>query len=145
MDPACSGNEKSGGGENGVSVVIDMDLPPEPSSARKARESLERLAGGVPYHKLEDARLAVSEIVTNSLRHANLSPEDGRVSLHVEVADGLLGGKVCDTGRGFEVRDAPSPGGFLGGGWGLYLVDAVSVRWGVERNGMFCVWFEIEV
>lgn len=128
-----------------MSVRVEMDLLPDPESARKARDSLGKLAGVVPSQKLDDARLAVSEIVTNSLRHADLSPENGLITLRVEVSGGLLGGEVCDTGKGFDLPLVESPKDFLGGGWGLYLVDAVCARWGVERLDKFCVWFEIEV
>ncbi len=120
-----------------------MDLPPVPESAQKARDSLERFAEVVPSHKLDDARLAVSEIITNSIRHANLSPENGRIHIHIEVESGLLSGEICDTGDGFDLPPPPTPGAFEGG-WGLYLVDAVCERWGVEKGKMFCVWFEIQ-
>jgi anti-sigma regulatory factor (Ser/Thr protein kinase) len=125
-------------------VSVHREFRPEPVSAQAARDSLEKLASVIPSHKLEDARLAVSELVTNSLRHAKLSPEDGRICLRVEAAEGLLKGEVCDTGLGFELPAKTPPDGFLEGGWGLYLVDTVCERWGVEKTEVFCVWFEIE-
>jgi hypothetical protein len=30
------------------------------------------------------------------------------------------------------------------GGWGLRLVEALALRWGVERSGDTVVWFEVE-
>lgn len=134
-----------GGGRRALGIKVCMDLPPEPESAKKARDSLGRFAASIPSHKLDGARLAVSEIVTNSLRHAKLSTKDDKISLHIEAADGILGGEVCDTGNGFEPPPEASPGDFLEGGWGLYLVDTVCERWGVKKGEMFCVWFEIKL
>ena len=50
--------------------------------------------------------------------------------------------RVCDTGEGFQVsRPSRRPPG--AGGYGLVLLERLSDRWGVNRNGGFCVWFEV--
>ena len=36
----------------------------------------------------------------------------------------------------------PSNGG--SGGYGLVLLDRLSDRWGVQREGAFSVWFEVQ-
>ena len=55
---------------------IDVKLAPEPEVVTTARHALDRLANLLPSEKLEDVRLVVSELVTNSIRHAGLSPDD---------------------------------------------------------------------
>ena len=55
---------------------IDVELAPEPEVVTTARHTLDRLANLLPSEKLEDVRLVVSELVTNSIRHAGLSPDD---------------------------------------------------------------------
>lgn len=121
---------------------IDLRLAPEPEAVLTARHALDRLADLLPPAKLEDVRLVVSELVTNSIRHAGLSPNE-RISLKVEASTESVRGKVCDPGPGFEAPSEPRPRPDLRGGWGLPIVDRVSDRWGVKRDGLMCVWFEI--
>ena len=122
---------------------IDLRLAPEPESAQAARHALDRLADLLPPEKLENVRLVVNELVTNSILHAGLSPND-RISLTVMVSAGSVRGRVCDPGPGFEVPSEPSPRSDLRGGWGLPIVETISDRWGVEQNSHACVWFEID-
>jgi anti-sigma regulatory factor (Ser/Thr protein kinase) len=122
---------------------IDVRLAPEPAVVTTARHALDRLADVLPHEKLEDARLVVSELVTNSVLHAGLSPDD-QISLTVVVSAGSVRGRVCDPGPGFKVPSEPCPRSDLRGGWGLPIVETISNRWGVERNRHTCVWFEID-
>ena len=85
----------------------------------------------------------VSELVTNGIRHAELSPND-QISLSVAVSAASVRGRVRDpgSGSGADSELRPRPG--LKGGWGLPIVESISDRWGVERNNCACVWFEID-
>jgi anti-sigma regulatory factor (Ser/Thr protein kinase) len=123
---------------------IDVSLAPEPEDVTTARHALDRLANLLPSEKLEDVRLVVSELVTNSILHAELSPDD-QISLRVTVSDGAVRGSVCDPGSGFRLPSEPGPRPDLSGGWGLPIVETVSDRWGVKRNRHACVWFEIDL
>ena len=122
---------------------IELKLAPEPEAVQAARHSLDRLGDSLPPEKLEDVRLVVSELVTNSILHAGLSPDE-RISLTVTVSAGSVRGRVCDPGPGFEVPKEPHPRPDLRGGWGLPIVEKISDRWGVEHNSHACVWFEID-
>ena len=122
---------------------IDLRLPPEPEVVTTARHALDQLTDLLPPEKLEDVRLVVSELVTNSILHAGLSPEE-RISLTVTVSDGAVRGSVCDPGPGFGMPSEPSPRSDLSGGWGLPIVETISDRWGIEGNRHACVWFEID-
>jgi anti-sigma regulatory factor (Ser/Thr protein kinase) len=122
---------------------IDLRLNPNPEAVLEARHSLDRLEGLLLPEKLEGVRLVVSELVTNSVRHAGLSPDE-QISLMVVISDGSVHGRVCDPGPGFEKPSKPSPKTDLSGGWGLPIVERISDRWGVERNSYACVWFEID-
>ena len=122
---------------------IDLTLTPNSEAALAARHSLNRLEGGLPLEKLEDVRLIVSELVTNSVRHAELSPDE-HILLAVVISDGLVRGRVCDPDPGFKKPSEPRPRTDMSGGWGLPIVERISDRWGVERNGCVCVWFEID-
>ena len=122
---------------------IDLRLAPKPEVVATARHALDQLVDLLPHEKLEEVRLVVSELVTNSILHAGLSPDD-RISLTVEVSAGSVRGRVCDPGPGFEVSAEPRPRRDMRGGWGLPIVEMISDRWGVERNNHACVWFEID-
>jgi anti-sigma regulatory factor (Ser/Thr protein kinase) len=122
---------------------IDLRLPPEPEVVTTARHALDQLTDLLPPEKLEDVRLVVSELVTNSILHAGLSADD-QISLKVTVSDGAVRGSVCDPGPGFGMPSEPSPRSDLSGGWGLPIVETISDRWGVEGNRHACVWFEID-
>ena len=122
---------------------IDLRLTPNSEAVLAARHTLDRLEGVLSPEKLENVRLVVSELVTNSVRHAGLSPDE-QISVAVVISDRSVRGRVCDPGPGFEKPSAPRPRTDLSGGWGLPIVERISDRWGVERNGCACVWFEID-
>jgi anti-sigma regulatory factor (Ser/Thr protein kinase) len=52
---------------------------------------------------MEDVRLLVSELVTNSVRHAG-TPASDHVQLEVAFDDETLRVQVADSGTGFEPR-----------------------------------------
>ncbi|MDQ3922569.1 MAG: ATP-binding protein [Actinomycetota bacterium] len=122
---------------------IDLRLTSNAEAALAARHSLNRLEGRLPPEKLEDVRLIVSELVTNSVRHAGLSPDE-HILLTVVISGGSVRGRVCDPGPGFKKPSEPRPRTDMIGGWGLPIVESISDRWGIERNGCACVWFEID-
>ena len=109
-------------------------------SARSAVR--ERLSGALGEPRLADVELLVSELATNSIRHGDCGT-DGQVRVEAAVSDDCVRLRLCDDGAGFEPR-APKPRTDGSGGYGLYLLDRLADRWGVQRNGGFCVWFEIQ-
>jgi anti-sigma regulatory factor (Ser/Thr protein kinase) len=120
----------------------EVDLARDPDSAAEARRALGEVSDHLSPRRLEDARLLVSELVTNAIRHAGLG-EDDLIRLVVLTGDRVLRIEVCDPGRGFEIGE-PEPDPSRPSGWGLYLVRELSDRWGVERAGMTRVWFELD-
>jgi len=127
-------------------IQIDLRLAPNPEAVSAARHSLDEFEGLLPAEKLEDVRIVVSELVTNSVRHVGLSPDD-QILLTVVVSGGSVRGRVCDHGPGFEKPSEARPRPDFSGRWGLPIVERISERWGVERygnrEGLACVWFEI--
>lgn len=91
-----------------------------------------------------DVALLVSELVTNSVRYANVGAE--MIDVEVTLSTGLLRLAVTDPGGKtlprVVHRDLDRPGGL-----GLLLVDALSSSWGIERDtrGSVQVWCEIRV
>ena len=121
---------------------FEVELPRDPDSAAEARRALGEVADHLSPRRLEDARLLVSELVTNAIRHADLGDDDV-ILLVVVTGERALRIEVCDPGRGFEVTE-PQPDPTRPSGWGLYLVRELSDRWGVDRSGQTRVWFELD-
>ncbi len=122
-------------------MSIELDLPRELDSAAAARHAVDELSGRLPDDQLGDVRLLVSELVTNSLRHADMSPSD-RIRLGVAVSDDVVRVEVSDRGKGFTFEGRAEDPDTVEG-WGLYLVATLSDRWGVEPGGNR-VWFELD-
>lgn len=119
-------------------------LRPEPDAASAARDALDDLWPQLDNDLLERSRLALSEIVTNSVKHARLkSPQT--IDLQVWVLPHLLRIEVTDNGPGFDpVVARPAPDHAGSGGWGLRLVDQLTDRWGVEHGHSTRVWLELD-
>jgi anti-sigma regulatory factor (Ser/Thr protein kinase) len=113
-----------------------------PAAPAAAREIVTRwLERQVPAGVLDDARLLVSELVTNSVAHAD-APAGARVRIGVSLAAGVLRLEVGDHGDGGAVvrRD---PDRSRGNGFGLNIVDSIATDWGVSRAGGTNVWCEL--
>jgi LytS/YehU family sensor histidine kinase len=121
--------------------VIDLRLASRPDSVPDARRAIDQLDGMASAACLDDARLLVSELVTNSVRHANLT-EGQDIELRADVEGGALRVEVRDPGGGFELQPKTSKD-HEDSGWGLYLVGRLAERWGISADGSTMVWFEI--
>jgi len=132
----------------GVSIVrVDRSLRAGPAAPTEARQALKPLSARVDATSYDDLRLLVTELVTNSLRHGDLSAGD-TIDLGVVVAPGCVRVEVHDPGVGFRAGEARQPEEDTRG-WGLYLLGRIADRWGVQRgtNGTrdTCVWFELDL
>jgi anti-sigma regulatory factor (Ser/Thr protein kinase) len=123
-------------------VTFGLELSRSALAASEARHALERLSGRLSAATLGDVRLLVSELVTNSVRHAGLGSQD-TIRLEVSVTDTALRVEVRDPGDGFMPR-TPAPDADRTGGWGLYLVEQLADRWGVDTRSGTRVWFEVD-
>src|SRR4051812_50051366 len=88
----------------------------------------------------EDLPLLVSELVTNSVRHAPAGPEEW-LDLRFRHMGGRVRVGVCDESTGWQPPRDPAPGPEEPGGWGLFIVDRLSDRWGLSRGGGAGGWF----
>jgi anti-sigma regulatory factor (Ser/Thr protein kinase) len=113
-------------------------LDPAPTAPRQARQSLTSLSRTVSPEQLDELRLVVSELVTNSVLHAGLGERDS-ITLSVEVLTDSVRVEVVDGGHGFEEASEHPLGG---PGWGLPIVDQLADRWGAEHTSGTKVWAE---
>jgi anti-sigma regulatory factor (Ser/Thr protein kinase) len=121
-------------------VRIERELAVTPEAAAEARHALAGIA--LTDGRERDVRLLVSELVTNAVRHANITPGDV-ILLVIDLEDSILRVEVHDPGGGFIPR-APAPDPARPSGWGLYLVEELADRWGVDSDERTLVWFELD-
>jgi anti-sigma regulatory factor (Ser/Thr protein kinase) len=120
----------------------ELVLVAEPVSVRRARGWLSALAAGlVDPSRKNDLELVVTEIVTNAVRHG---AQEGRLLLAATPKPEFLCVQVTDEGAGL----VPTPGAMASdenGGFGLFIVERLTRRWGVTRENRHTrVWFEFD-
>lgn len=123
-----------------VPEAVSLDLPFSPESARVARGALHSWLDSVDAadETRDDARLLISELVGNSVRHARpLDDELLRVEWRLEAngaPSSLLAIKVTDGGAG-TVPSVVDAGTGDTCGRGLAIVEHLAARWWVEGSG----------
>lgn len=117
---------------------LDVDPHDEPLAVRRGRHFVEQRVAALGAHALiDDAALVAAELLANAAQHGSAPVEllvsgDSR---HVRIA-------VRDAERRLPVRSVHSTSNMTGRG--LALVEAVSVRWGVEPEpGGKVVWADL--
>ena len=124
--------------------AIDLTVPAEPTAARAARHAVAS-SGLVEEGQEATLLLLVSELVSNSVRHAGLREHD-RIRLRARADEALAYVEVCDAGHSGLVPAKREEGleALEQGGLGIVLVDEMADRWGVHCHGdETCVWFEL--
>ncbi len=111
---------------------LELTLPPEATSIKRARDAVAVLAErvGAP---VADVKLAVSEAVTNSLVHGYRDGGQGAISVTARIERGRLLVVVADQGVGMK-PNLQSPG--LGVGISLITSLAGDVRFDSSPNGL---------
>ncbi len=120
---------------------LSLTLQPGPRAARDARTAVDGTLTSARPEVREDVRLLVSELVTNSVRHADLGPRDA-VKVRLSASPQAVRVEVEDAGPGFDPDELAGPQGT--GGYGLFLIDRLANRWGVDTRAGVNVWFELD-
>ena len=116
---------------------VVVALPAKPEAAGAARRLL--VGAGLDADLDHTVCLLVSEVVTNSIRHAGMG-DDGRIVLAARLTEVWARVEVRDSGPGFspDIRHEAQ-------GYGLRLLDTLASRWGVDRDDQGArVWFEVD-
>lgn len=112
-------------------------------AAGRARREMSRLSTELDARLLDNMRLLVTELISNSVRHAGARA----VELTVAVSPERVRVEVANVGRPF--RPEPGEAGRearreADSGWGLFLIESLSHDWGVvDDSSSQRVWFEI--
>src|SRR4051794_5009096 len=112
-----------------MAATHTLELPRTMDAPARAREELDQLQPALPEHVLDDMRLLVSELMTNSVKYGG----DGPVRLEITQADDRIRTEIIDQGTGFTpaVRDGDLA---RPGGWGLHLVEQLTEEWGTYEG-----------
>ncbi len=127
----------------GGAQILRLRLPCDPSAPSRAREALAELPAVRDCR--EDALLVVSELATNAVLHSGADPDDELELLAELIPDGI---RIAVTDRrtaGGVLETVPRGGPAGSGGMGLWVVDALSSRWGTESNEVTRVWAELRL
>jgi anti-sigma regulatory factor (Ser/Thr protein kinase) len=131
---------QNGNGRRLGMTDLSLTLAPVPDSVPTARHRLDSLAERLDERQLEELRLLVSEVVSNSVRHGDGA---GPIDLRITIGGSSVRVEVEDPGPGF--RPGPDTRPVDGTqGWGLLLVERMADRWGVVASGTTLVWFELD-
>lgn len=125
-----------------MTMIVGERLELGPQAAAQARRALAPLERELPFELIQDLLLLVSELVTNSFRHAGLGA-DGVAFLRVDVDRDRVHVEVADRGKGFAPEPIRIPSPDRDRGWGLTIVERIADRWGVVENGSTVVWFDL--
>jgi anti-sigma regulatory factor (Ser/Thr protein kinase) len=111
--------------------LVAFTLPGTPYSVRMARFYVR---AALSYHDLgdyaEDAEVVASELVTNAVAHAGAHP----VGLELTYLEGAGAVAVIVTDCCPLPPVMHAPAGDTEHGRGLHLIDALSARWGWQRQ-----------
>jgi anti-sigma regulatory factor (Ser/Thr protein kinase) len=120
--------------------ILRLRLSGGRDAPARARQALQGLSGSLAELG-ESVRLLVSELVTNSVRHAGAGAEE-LIELELTSSPQKVRVEVGDRGPGFEpVKPRPKP---ERSGFGMLLLDQLADRWGVRIERGTRVWFEID-
>jgi serine/threonine-protein kinase RsbW len=116
--------------ENEEFRSIKLRIPAKPEYVSLCRLTLTGLAElrGMADETLADLKLALTEAVSNSVRHAYSADGPGHVDITYELRPDRLGIEVVDDGAGFDPDEAPSFEGdeLSEGGLGIAIIRTIA-------------------
>jgi anti-sigma regulatory factor (Ser/Thr protein kinase) len=111
-------------------------VPTTPASVSDARAwAASHLAAWDLAPLADDVTLVVSELVTNAIRAERAHGSEGRVGLVMELRGAALTVSVFDGQPYGDELAAGDPGADAESGRGLWLVGALTRKWGILPTG----------
>jgi serine/threonine-protein kinase RsbW len=117
---------------------ITLRIPAKPEYITLCRLALTGLSQvrEIGTDAMADLKLALTEAVSNSVRHAYGPAGDGHVAVTYELHGDRLGIEVVDDGAGFDPDEAPSfDGGELSeGGLGIAIIKTIADEFEIDSK-----------
>ncbi len=126
-------------------VRRELILPADASAPLLARSALnDAIPPPVLDGRADDARLAISELAANAVRHGQLRPDQDTLRLVIDADDDHVRVEMeqSTAAVGVRVVEARLEDPVRVGGFGLRLVEQVADEWGYETGPPGHVWFE---
>ena len=117
---------------------IHLRIPAKPEYITLCRLALTGLAQlrDIGEDTMADLKLALTEAVSNSVRHAYRDSDDGHVDITYELQPDRLGIQVVDDGDGFDPDETPSFEGeeLSEGGLGIAIIRTIADEFEIESK-----------
>jgi serine/threonine-protein kinase RsbW len=122
-------------GTDGIRA-INLRIPAKAEYITLCRLALTGLAElrAIGEDTMADLKLALTEAVSNSVRHAYGPTGDGHVDVTYELSPNRLGIEVVDNGEGFDPDEAPSFEGeeLSEGGLGIAIIRSIADEFEID-------------
>jgi serine/threonine-protein kinase RsbW len=132
-DRASTGEGRADGGR-----AITLRIPARAEYITLCRLALTGLSQlrAFPEDAMADLKLALTEAVSNSVRHAYGPDGDGHVDVTYELYADRLGIEVVDDGAGFDPEEAPSFEGdeLSEGGLGIAIIRTIADEFEIQSK-----------
>ena len=125
---------------------LELTVPADLSALAEVRRSFD--AFGLPPRVRDEAQLLVTELLSNSIRHAALRADE-----RIRIWAGWSGRRLKVIVRDRDNSKPSQPVGIAGSirpapgaesGWGLFIVNRLATRWGTINDGGPGYWFELD-
>jgi serine/threonine-protein kinase RsbW len=117
---------------------IHLRIPAKPEYITLCRLALTGLAQlrDIGEDTMAELKLALTEAVSNSVRHAYGDKGDGQVDITYELHPDRLGIQVVDDGDGFDPDEAPSFEGeeLSEGGLGIAIIRTIADEFEIDSK-----------
>jgi serine/threonine-protein kinase RsbW len=118
--------------------VVRLRLPARPEYIALGRLALTGLAEArtLEPDTIADLKLALTEAVSNSVRHAYGTDGDGQVEIRYELGADRVTIEVVDDGNGFDPDETPSFDGdeLSEGGLGIAIIRTIADELEIESR-----------
>src|SRR3954469_3123108 len=118
--------------------TVYLRIPAKAEYITLCRLALSGLAQlrAIPDDTMADLKLALTEAVSNSVRHAYGENGDGHVDVTYELRPDAIGIQVLDDGEGFDPEETPSFEGeeLSEGGLGIAIIKTIADEFELESS-----------
>ncbi|AQY50445.1 serine-protein kinase RsbW [Listeria weihenstephanensis FSL R9-0317] len=117
--------------------TIELKIPAKPEFVSLGRLAISGIASrsGFSFEAIEDLKIAISEAITNAVKHAFKEGDTGEIQITFSVYEDKLEVRVADEGKSFDLEKRKAEIGpyeeetdadmLRVGGLGLFLIEAL--------------------